>query len=591
MRSTITVIWPLWLTWTLILSPSVASAQVSNPAASANDEVARDQGPSRTSSLVGQPAPPLPWIDVIGVEGASAEERIETLQRMAEGKVVFIDFWATWCGFCIKSMPHGLRLQRQAVPDSLVVIFATYLSQRNTKEQVRAFAGHGYEDRYGVEFDGIIAMLDDPNAYSKWLRGGIPRYAVVDQKGIVRYEASGMRASADAVSAAEALASGSQEVPNLATMEQAEQAIEQGRFDEAEAFYRAILTREPGDDLAYNALWQLSRGRSLDKASRPYERARSLLPETFEERETRHFIILSDADPNWVRVQGERLERTYDQFIRFANGFGLRPLPIAHKLVAIAFNDRMAFNKVARWDGVPWPGWIAGYYSPSEDRLVFYHVESDEGLAKERDQLEKKLAEIEAIRRASRRASMVGHRDDAQDIAEGLDELVDAFNEQERHVSFVARQKTITVTVHETVHQLLFHTGVQNRSVRQPIWLSEGLAAAFETDEPSSPFGPAHEYASRRQDFWQLLDNDALLPLRELLISRTTSEATYNQSYALVTWMCRHRRSEFRDFLRRLNAQPPGRPSPETHHGIFEESFGGIDLLEKRWLQFERRND
>ncbi len=48
---------------------------------------------------------------------------------------------------------------------------------------------------------------------------------------------------------------------------------------------------------------------------------------------------------------------------------------------------------------------------------------------------------------------------------------------------------------------------------------------------------------------------------------------------------------EFRDYMKRLNAQPPGSVSPETDLAVFEESFGDIDLLEKRWLQFERRTD
>jgi len=606
LRSTINVIWPLWLIWTLGLSSSVAGAQDSGVAVVAPDQPARVAKTSGRVPLLGQPAPPLPWIDVIGVEGASAAQRVETLNRMTEGNVVFLDFWATWCGWCVKSMPHGLRLAQRETSGSLTVVFATYLDQRNTKEDLHAFVEHGYSDRYGIEFDGIVAMLDDRKAYLKWQRGGIPRYAVVDRKGIVRYEGTGAGAAAPAVTAAEALVAGRPQavdqgrvapvsVPPGVTIEQrlddAERATDKGRLDEAEALYRAILAEDPDHDYAYELLWQLSRGRTLDKTSRPYEHARRLLPDTFKERTTRHYIIFSDADPTWVREQGELLERTHDQFIRFATRLGLRPLPITHKLVAIAFENQKQFNSIAGRDGVPWPGFIAGYYSPSEDRLVFYHAESNANIAQGRRELEEMLDEIEAIRWASRRARLVGRRDDAREIAKGLDKRVDTFNDREQRLNLLARQRSISVTVHEAVHQLMFHTRVQAPGVHQPRWLTEGLAVAFETDAPKSRFGPAHEYEPRRQAFWQLLDDDKLLPLRKLVTSKKTSGAEYSQSYALVTWMCRYRRPELRDYMRRLNALPPGSVSPKTHLAVFEDSFGDIERLEQRWLKFERRTD
>jgi hypothetical protein len=186
---------------------------------------------------------------------------------------------------------------------------------------------------------------------------------------------------------------------------------------------------------------------------------------------------------------------------------------------------------------------------------------------------------------------MVGRRAEAWEIAEGLEDRLDEFTEREQRLNQLARQQTISVTVHEAIHQLMFHTHVQVPRVQQPLWLSEGLATTFETDAPKSPFGPAREYEPRRQRFWNLLDNDQLLPLRDLLLSRTSGNAVYSQCYALVTWMCRYRRRELRNYLRRLNAQPPGTVSAETQLAIFKESFGDIERLEKRWLQFERTND
>ena len=63
----------------------------------------------------------------------------------------------------------------------------------------------------------------------------------------------------------------------------------------------------------------------------------------------------------------------------------------------------------------------------------------------------------------------------------------------------------------------------------------------------------------------------------------------YHQSYALVGWLSRFRRGELRDFLNALLKEPPGRPTAVRQVQIFEEHFGDIELLESRWLAFERK--
>ncbi len=156
-------------------------------------------------------------------------------------------------------------------------------------------------------------------------------------------------------------------------------------------------------------------------------------------------------------------------------------------------------------------------------------------------------------------------------------------------MNLLAEQQSVSVTVHEAIHQLMFHTGVQAPTVRQPPWLSEGLATVFETDRVSGRFGPGEEYGPRRRRFWMLLDEGRLLPLRELITQTSASPDLYDQSYALVTWMCRSRRAQLRVYLRRLNALPKSPRSQEEIVGLFESAFGDIDRLEARWLRHERK--
>ncbi len=55
-----------------------------------------------------------------------------------QGKVVLINFWATWCPPCRAEMPDLVRLQREHGKDGLQIIGVTYPPERKTR--VRRFA-------------------------------------------------------------------------------------------------------------------------------------------------------------------------------------------------------------------------------------------------------------------------------------------------------------------------------------------------------------------------------------------------------------------------------------------------------------------
>ncbi len=315
-----------------------------------------------------------------------------------------------------------------------------------------------------------------------------------------------------------------------------------------------------------------TRADRLRTESDVYRETRKLLPRRFLAYETRRFVVLSDAAPGWSRKQVQLLDRTYHQFNRFTKQLGLRPRPLRHKLVCVLFQEHSDYRRFAeKRDGVT-AEWISGYYSPKHDRIVFYNIETNPEL-------------VEALRvseSATRPAgSITGY---ARPARSGLR------NEY--------RKAATATVVHEAVHQLAFHTRIQSPHIQNPLWLSEGLATAFETDHPDKAFGPDHEYLLRKEQFQEILEQGKLIPLRDLVTytrmpdnNDDTIAAVYHESYALITWMNRFRREELRHLMDALRIEPPGRPTPQRQLQIFEQAFGDVDRLERLWLRHEMKDD
>ncbi len=316
-----------------------------------------------------------------------------------------------------------------------------------------------------------------------------------------------------------------------------------------------------------------SRGdRKLSQESDAYREARRNLTDDFREYSTRRFVVLSDAQPRWSEQQAQLLERTYHQFHRFTRRLGIRPRPVRHKLVCVLFQEYDDYRRFARANDGVTADWISGYYSPKHDRVVFYNIETNPEYARAMEEVDDEAT------------LAVGHGHGHRPAARGR--LRDEY-----------AKAAIATVVHEAVHQLAFHTRIQSPQIQNPLWLSEGLATAFETDRPRESFGPERDYGLREDQFMELLQDDKLIPLRELVTyaqmpdnEDDTIAAVYHQSYALMSWLARYRRTELRTFMESLRNEPPGRPTPQRHLQLFEAAFGDVDRLEKLWRSHETKD-
>ena len=101
------------------------------------------------------------------------------------GKVVLLNFWATWCPPCIREMPSMERLHQKVAADDFKVIA---INQMENADDVFAFTGQ-------LEVDPTFEILFDTT--SKVSRDyavrGLPTTYLIDKKGNIRYRAVGGR--------------------------------------------------------------------------------------------------------------------------------------------------------------------------------------------------------------------------------------------------------------------------------------------------------------------------------------------------------------------------------------------------------------
>lgn len=117
-----------------------------------------------------------------------------------KGKVVFLDFWATWCGPCVKSFPV-MQAAADKYKGKVVFLFIdTWEKAKSEEERVQKVADFIKKNEYRFtvlldERDAADATKFD--AVAKYKVKGIPAKFIIDQEGTVRYAFSGFSGNFD----------------------------------------------------------------------------------------------------------------------------------------------------------------------------------------------------------------------------------------------------------------------------------------------------------------------------------------------------------------------------------------------------------
>lgn len=151
------------LGWALVLVLlSSGCSKVARQAAPAPEKLAEQVAPDFTLN---------------GLDGASVS--LSSLR----GKVLLLDFWATWCPPCRASLPHTAELaQRPEAKRGELQVLA--INSGEAREKVAAFVK--------TQRLNLPVLLDpDQSTTKKYQANGLPTFVVVGRRGTIVYAGAG----------------------------------------------------------------------------------------------------------------------------------------------------------------------------------------------------------------------------------------------------------------------------------------------------------------------------------------------------------------------------------------------------------------
>ncbi|HVV74100.1 MAG TPA: TlpA disulfide reductase family protein [Verrucomicrobiae bacterium] len=120
------------------------------------------------AALEGKPMPPL---DLTGwVNG-------QVKPQDMKGKVVIVDFYATWCGPCMAAIPHNNELLKKYHDKGLVIV-GVCTNKKGQEKMDQTVKERGIQ--YPTARDSQL------KSQAAWAVHYYPTYAIVDRKGTVR---------------------------------------------------------------------------------------------------------------------------------------------------------------------------------------------------------------------------------------------------------------------------------------------------------------------------------------------------------------------------------------------------------------------
>ncbi len=136
-----------------------------NPNTNGNPAVNSSPTPPATQEVVVTP------VDAAGLEAAIAKH---------QGKVVLVDYWATWCVPCIKAFPHTVALSRK-YGDKPFVAMSVTVNSADELDDVKEFLSK--HDAKFEHFIGSYPSTEESLAGFGLEEASVPELRLYDQAG------------------------------------------------------------------------------------------------------------------------------------------------------------------------------------------------------------------------------------------------------------------------------------------------------------------------------------------------------------------------------------------------------------------------
>lgn len=119
--------------------------------------------------------------DAAAILDASLSDLVGNMQAIGQwrGKVLLVNFWATWCPPCLEEIPEFVRLQSRFDTRGLTIVGIAV----DDIDKVRAFA-QAHRINYPILVGNLEAM--ELSNLAGNVRGGLPYTLVIDRAGQVR---------------------------------------------------------------------------------------------------------------------------------------------------------------------------------------------------------------------------------------------------------------------------------------------------------------------------------------------------------------------------------------------------------------------
>jgi len=282
------------------------------------------------------------------------------------------------------------------------------------------------------------------------------------------------------------------------------------------------------------------------------------LPAGFELLVTKHYVVCFDTSRDYAKWCAAVFERLHDAFGTFWTRAGLEVHDPPRPLVVVIFADRQRYEAHAAADLGGAASRVAGYYDMMSNRVTTYDLTGSDALAAARP----------------RGAGAAGLAILASPAAAGL----------------------VSTLVHEATHQLAFNGGLHQRLAPVPLWVSEGVATAFETPDLEAARGWAGIGEVNRPRLERFLAGQrpgmiaSIIADDELFRGPDTALDAYATAWALTHHLMHGRKADFAAYLRRLATKRAlGDDSPDVRREEFRAAFGEPAAVEQQVFKMAAR--